>query len=82
MWSEGGHKGGWSKGGFEGKGKGIWQVDGDEAQGDFDWNQQAEDQSGKEANVVDQDGYHVAKRSRVMGKFMPEIFAVGRFANN
>ncbi len=37
------------------KGKGLWQVDGVETQGDFDWNHQTEDQSGKEAIVVDQD---------------------------
>ena len=48
---------------------------------DFGWNQQAEDQSGKEANVVDQDGYQVVKRSRVLGNFVPEISVVDRFAN-
>ncbi len=31
-----------------------------------------------EANVVDQDGYPVVKRSRVLGNFTPEIFAVDK----
>ncbi len=48
-------------------------------QGRFEWNQQAEKQPREETNVVDQDGYQIAKRSRVLGNFMPEIFYVDRF---
>ena len=60
-WSKGGYRGPWRRGGFKGKDEGIWQADGDEAQGDFDWNQQAEDQTRNETNVVDQDGCQVVQ---------------------
>ncbi len=50
--------------------------------GDFNWNQQAEDQSGKDANFVEQDGYQVVNSSRVLGNFTTEISAVGLFTYN
>ncbi len=71
-----------------GKGKGVWQVDRDEAHGGFEWDPQAEDQPRKEANVVDQEahvvdqeGHQVTIRSRVLGNFTPEIFAVDQLTH-
>ncbi len=78
--SKGRYKGTRSKGGYKGRGQGIWQVDGEYAHGNCDGNQLEEEKpASKEANVVDPDGYQVVRRNRVLGNYMPEIFAVGRF---
>ncbi len=71
------------KGDFTGNGpaaqdKGaISKVDGKDEQGDWPWDQPSGKGGKREAvNIIDQDGYDLAKRSRRLGHFMQEDFAV------